>query len=337
MDLPDLSGPSGIRIRLLAPVAIAILVALPVWAFSWGAARTAPRDVPIGVAGPPAAVAQLSERLSAEGMFDVRAYPDLAAARSAIEDREVYGALVLRPGGTTLLKASAGSPAVAEMLEKMAADGPARPEQTIDVVAASPADPRGAVLASSVMPLVIVSVLTGVIVYLVTRSAWGRSLGLFGGAVLAALVVTGIIQGWLGVLGGDWYLNAAVLALIVMAIAGAEMGAEMLLGPKALAVVAPLMVFIGNPWSGASSAPELLPEPVGWIGQALPPGAGVTLLRSTAFFDGAGSARALVVLLAWAALGLTAIHAADWRHRRLKGRPPTATAAQLAARPGSVL
>ncbi|QKW39793.1 hypothetical protein HUT06_41965 [Actinomadura sp. NAK00032] len=197
-------------------------------------------------------------------------------------------------------------------------------------MAASPEDPRGAVLASSVMPLVIVSVLTGVIVYLVTRSAWGRSLGLFGGAVLAALVVTGIIQGWLGVLGGDWYLNAAVLALIVVSIAGAEMGAEMLLGPKGLAVVAPLMVFIGNPWSGASSAPELLPEPVGWIGQLLPPGAGVTLLRSTAFFDGAGGARALVVLLAWAALGLAAIHTADWRRRRSQGRPTAGTAAHLA-------
>ncbi|MFG1851950.1 hypothetical protein ACGFJT_08920 [Actinomadura geliboluensis] len=69
-----------------------------------------------------------SERLGAEGMFDVRTYPDLTAARSAIEDREVYGALVLPPGGTTLLKASAGSQVAAPPAYRYrsAARGPTR-------------------------------------------------------------------------------------------------------------------------------------------------------------------------------------------------------------------
>jgi hypothetical protein len=48
------------------------------------------------------------------------------------------------------------------------------------------------------------------------------------------------------------------------------------------------MVLIGNPFSGVGTGPELLPQPVGAIGQLLPPGAGGNLLRSTAFFDGAG-------------------------------------------------
>ncbi len=66
-----------------------------------------------------------------------------------------------------------------------------------------------------------------------------------------------------------------------------------------------LAVFLfGNPISGVAAAPELLPQPWGTIGQLLPPGAGATLLRSEAFFHGAGSAAPLWTLVAWAAIGL---------------------------------
>jgi hypothetical protein len=70
-------------------------------------------------------------------------------------------------------------------------------------------------------------------------------------------------------------------------------------------VLAALAVFLlGNPLSGLTSAPELLPQPWGAVGQFLPPGAGGTLLRSVAFFDGAGAAAAGWVLGAWAGVGL---------------------------------
>ena len=75
-------------------------------------------------------------------------------------------------------------------------------------------------------------------------------------------------------------------------------------GRAGAAAGALLMVLVGNPLSGVSSAPELLPVPAGAIGQLLPPGAGGSLLRSTAFFDGAGATAPLTVLAAWVALGL---------------------------------
>ena len=69
-----------------------------------------------------------------------------------------------------------------------------------------------------------------------------------------------------------------------------------------------LLVFLfGNPISAVAAAPELLPQPWGMIGQLLPPGAGATLLRSAAFFDGAGSAAPLWTLVAWAAVGLVLV------------------------------
>jgi hypothetical protein len=85
------------------------------------------------------------------------------------------------------------------------------------------------------------------------------------------------------------------------------------------------MVFLGNPFSGAGSAPELLPEPIGGLGQLLPPGAGANLLRSTGFFDGAAATGPVIVPVTWTAIGLAALGAAALRNRR----PVPATAPAL--------
>jgi hypothetical protein len=67
------------------------------------------------------------------------------------------------------------------------------------------------------------------------------------------------------------------------------------------------MVFIGNPFSGVTSAPPLLPEAIDHIGQWLPPGAGGNLLRSTAYFNGNGAAGHVTVLVLWILFGVVAI------------------------------
>jgi hypothetical protein len=115
---------------------------------------------------------------------------------------------------------------------------------------------------------------------------------------------------------GNWAVNAGVLSLTVLAISTTAAGLMALLGAPGLAVAALLMVFIGNPFSGMASAPELLPKPVGLLGQLLPPGAGGNLLRSTAFFAGAGAAGHLTVLVTWAVLGLAAMAAGALWHRQ---------------------
>lgn len=73
------------------------------------------------------------------------------------------------------------------------------------------------------------------------------------------------------------------------------------------------MMLVANPLSGATSAPELLPRPWGAIGQAMPAGAGGTLLRSVAFYDGARSGTPLTVLLIWSAAGLLLLGAGALR------------------------
>ena len=139
---------------------------------------------------------------------------------------------------------------------------------------------------------------------------------LVAGSAIIGLVAAGIVQSWLDVVEGDWIVNAGVLALTVLAIGATITGLYAWLGGAGIGVAAAVMVFIGNPFSAAASAPELLPEPAGGIGQLLPPGAGANLLRSTGFFDGAAAGVPVAVLLAWALGGLALVALAAMRGRR---------------------
>ena len=307
------SSSSGHRPPAAAILVVPLVVALILTLFAWPAAKLGPRDLPVGVAGPAAATAPIEEQLGArEGAFELHRYADEAAAREAIEDRDVYGAFVATPEGPKVLTASAGSQAVAQQLTHAADEAGATVEDVVQ------AGPEATGLASSVLPMVIAGILVGVVAALAASRGLGRAGLVVAGSVLTGLVVTGIVQGWLDVIGGDWIANAGALSLTVLAIAATLAGLYAVVGKAGLAIGALTMIFIGNPFSGVGSAPELLPEPAGAIGQLLPPGAGGNLLRSTGFFDGAGGGGHLTVLAVWALAGLAFLFAAELRDRRTR-------------------
>jgi hypothetical protein len=310
---PD-SGHGGGPGRLIAiPVIAAILLAL----FAWPQANLEPRGLPVGLVGPEEATAPIEAQIAeSPDAMDIHRFANADEAREAIEDREVYGAFVVAPDGVELLTASAASPAVSSALEEVAsageAGGPgasseAPPITVTDVVAGDPDDPRGAAFAAGVLPLLIAGILTGVLCA-TTFPAGGRQIAaLILASALAGLAAVAVTQGWLEVIEGGWLANAAILGLMVLAVAGLVAGCIALLGMPGIALAAVIVVLMGNPWSGIATAPELLPTPVGDIGQLLPPGAGGNALRSTAFFDGAGIGGHLAVLLGWIAVGLGAV------------------------------
>jgi hypothetical protein len=94
--------------------------------------------------------------------------------------------------------------------------------------------------------------------------------------------------------------------LVSSAVAVAVAGAHSLVGAAGIPVVA-FAVFAGNPFSGAQGGTVMLPE--GWwqAGQALPPGALASSLRSVAYFGGTGAPPPLLIAGAWAALGVLAL------------------------------
>jgi hypothetical protein len=289
-------------------VIVVALQALMVALFAWPATRLEPRDLPVLVAGPAPAAQAFAGRLATvqPGAFDLTTVPDAATADQQLRDRDAYAAFVLGPDGLAGLHvASAASPTVAQALTQFAqtaAQG--RPVAVTDVVPTDPGDPRGAGLASALLPLVLTSVAAGLALTIAVGSRGPRVLGLVTYAVLAGLAATAVVQYGLDALPGDYLANAAVVALLALAMAAAVAGLGATFGAGGVALAVLVVFLLGNPLSGLTSAPELLPQPWGALGQLLPPGAGGTLLRSVAFFDGAGGAVAAWVLGAWAAGGL---------------------------------
>lgn len=292
---------------------IATVVALALAAFTWPAASLEPRDLPVGVVG------ATPTPLADAGAFDVHRYATDGEARAAISDRDVYGAI----SGKTIYVATAASPAVASALQAGAPGA-----RVVDVVPGSAADPRGATLGALALPLMLVGIVTAILAILTQRTVRRRLALLAGAPVIAGAIGALLTQTWLDALPGEWLALAGAIGLVVLAVSATVTGLASVIGRPGIGVGAVLMMLVANPWSGITSAPELLPAPAGAIGQLMPAGAGGNLLRSVAFFDGAGGAEHLVVLATWAAIGLSLIATAAVRQRG-RGRsavPAVATA-----------
>ncbi len=296
-------------------VALAAIVIqfLLVTAYMWSSARLAPRDLPIDVAGPRPAVTAVTRQITRAdpGAFRITSTSP-AGARRDITSRRAYGAIIV--GGRTpeLLTASAASPVVAQLLtqvvDKMA--GVSSPVR--DIVPIDSNDPRGAAFGAMLLPLVVTSIMAGALLTLMISAVPWRLAGLAvftigGGTALAAAAKI-----WLGIFPGGYFTLAGVISLIALAVAATVTGLGSLTGHRGRAVVgialgAVITFALGNPFAGATSAPELLPRPWGTIGQWLPPGAGATLLRAIEYFHGARAGEPWAVLAAWAGGGIVLI------------------------------
>ncbi|MEU5597797.1 ABC transporter permease [Streptomyces sp. NPDC020298] len=354
-------------------MALPIAITLAVMAFAWPAARTSPRDVPVGIVGTGPASQHAVEGLTRAkpGAFDFHLYADQQAARSAIKNRDVYGAFAISGHGITVLKATAAGPSVAQLLtdvgqqladratqqitqqkaaQQKAAAAHSRAKthkqaaarqgaagadssvkilvKAVDVVPVATEDPRGAVFSSSVFPLTICGILIGAFVTMARGLARPRHrvLTLLVACAVAALGIYLVAQGFLGALPHHPVATWAILSLDLLAISATAAGVIRLVGPGGLGLSAALMVFVGNAFSGATSAPEMLPEGVDHVGQWLPPGAGASLLRDTTYFDGNAGAGHLAVLALWSVCGLTAVMCGHWVTGEARGTKTGATA-----------
>jgi hypothetical protein len=297
--------------------ALVVVQGLLVLWFAWPASRLAPHHLPIVVAGPAPIASVAADRLrSVQPGFDVTTLPDEAAADQALRDRSAYAALVVAPTGSTLHVAAAASPTVAALLTQAAGQfSNGEPVIVRDIVPNPPKDPRGAGFASGFLPLLLTSAAAGVALLFVIRSHAARLVGLLVFGALAGLVGTALLH-WLGVLTGGYLAEAGVVGLLALAVSAAVSGLGAVFGPAGIGIGALLGFLLGNPISGLTSAPELLPTPWGVVGQFLPPGAAATLLRSVAFFDGAQATRPLIVLAVWGGAGLLLTAIGHYRDRR---------------------
>jgi hypothetical protein len=305
-------GRPPLLIAVLIGIGIVVAQALLVPLFAAPAANLGPRDLPVVVAGPAPAADALAAQLPPDAFAITRA-PDAAAADALLRDHEAYAAFVIGPAGPAVHTASGASPTVAQLVGQAAA---AMNAPVTDVAPGSPDDPRGAGFASGFLPLALTALAAGAALALLVRGHWARFTGVLVFGVLSGAIGPLVLQQWLGVLTGDYLLNAAAIGLFATAVAGTVTGLGAIAGRPGIALGALTVFLVGNPLSAVSAAPELLPQPWGTLGQFLPIGAGGSLLRSTAFFDGAGGARPAWVLAGYAIAGLSLALAGGVRTRR---------------------
>ncbi|WP_370617987.1 hypothetical protein [Mumia sp. Pv 4-285] len=302
----------------VAATLAAFVVTLVVAAFVWPAATTTPHDLPVAVAGPPAAVDAVEKTLdeAAPGRFDLTGVADRDAAVAAVEQRDAYGAIVLGDEPEVLTASAAGA-ATHQAMTRLAgelgtalaarsgAPAPSSPTVTVtDVASLSTDDAQGIGMTAAAFPLVIGGIAGGVVISLLVTGRGRRvaALGLY--AVLAGAGTTAVVQGWFGILQGDAVQNAAAVGLAFLATSSLIVGLSSVIGRAGIGVGALLTLLVANPIASAAQPPEFLPGAWGEIGQLFVPGAAVNLLRSLSYFPEADLTKQLVVLGVWAAAGI---------------------------------
>ena len=285
--------------------------------------KSGPHGLPLGVVGSPAAVEQVDAGLgaAASDAYETRTFASEDALRTAIEEREVVGGFVVDGADVHALVASAGSAVISSTV---AATGEALATATggaatvTDVVPLPEADPSGIGIGGLAFPLVF----GGIVPAVAFRKVFATHLGWAVGGIATFAAVGGIAtSAVLAFLFGSiaataFWPVAAAMALGIAALALPLAGLQELFGGKGFTIGAMVMMFVGNPLAGISTTGAWLPAGLGLIGQLLPPGAAGTLVRSAAYFGGAGGVTAGLTLAVWAGAGVLLLAAGARRRRR---------------------
>ena len=253
--------------RKLLVASIGVLVAVFALVSSNVAANHSPKphSLPIGVVGTPAVgeAARAELARAAPGAFEVHAFQSLTTARTAVLHRSVYGAFQPVPA-TVLLVASAASPPVAALLQRTFASVASRSGRVLavrDLVPLPSSDSSGATTFSAVLSLIIAGLAGTTVIFMLTRhrpEAVRVVLTVVIG-VAAGLITALVTNVLVGAFPDHFFQVWGVATLFVLAIGLPIAAFQVIFGIPGTVIGAVLFLVIGNPASGGSSAPELLP------------------------------------------------------------------------------
>jgi hypothetical protein len=270
----------------------------------------APHHVPLGYVG----AAGAREGLAGEAgdALTLVSYRDRDAAVAGIRRLDVYGAVVVGAGGVELLKSTAASPQVAAVLTALvtsATAGSTAPKVT-EITPLPAGDSAGGGLAVLLQVVILVGTIGAMgLGRLVPRyrANWARGELPVLFLVLYALCAGATIGTLARAFGVGDHLHfaelALSLALVNLAVTASISAVVSLIGSAGAAVGGVLYFLLGAPISGAATALPMMPPAWRDFGQALPPGAGATLLRRVLYFPDAPVGTPLLTLALYAAAG----------------------------------
>ncbi|MFE5853665.1 DUF3533 domain-containing protein [Streptomyces sp. NPDC056500] len=277
-----------------------------------------PHEVPLAVVAPTQPVAREAARRLADlpgDPLDTRVVTDEATARKQIENREIDGALVVRPRSTsdTLLVASASGASLSQAIEETVADAQRAERRSltvVDVVPDSPGDARGLSSFYLVIGWCVGGYLCAAVLAI---SAGARPANTHRALIrLGVLLVYSIVAGLLGTVIAGPILGAltgsvpalwGLGSLLVFTVGAITLALQGLAGIVGIGLAILLVVVLGNPSAGGAYPYPLLPPFWKAIGPALPPGAGTFAARSITYFRGQAMTGPMLVLSAWAVGG----------------------------------
>src|SRR4029077_18246768 len=279
---PEERGPQPrMPVRKLVLVVLGLTVVVVAFFSSYASAlgKPSPRHVPVAVSAPPAALGKL------EASPQLRVYPvaNLARARSLVEDRTAYGALLLpRTGPATLLVANGGGHAVATTLMQLgqqAARARGTPRTTVDLAPTSANDPNGTVEFYCIAFLMLGGAIGATVLGRVAGPVRGPHSALARVGLVAlyaaslSAVVTLFADVALGDLVGHFGFLFLTLWLFVIAVCLAVMGLSVLAGQLASIVLVLVLIILGNPSSGGPVPRPLLNGFYSGLNPVMPQGA----------------------------------------------------------------
>ena len=317
---------------MLAMIGLTAAIVAVFCSYSSAFGKPAAHHIPVAVAASPAVLA----KLEASPMLRVYQVRDLAVARSMVEDRAVYGGLVLpSTGRSTLVVANGGGHAVEAVLVQLGHKVAGTALTTVDVAPTSPDDPNGSLEFYCVVFLGIgaaagatmLARILGPVPHL--RGALKRlGLVMVHIALLSAAVTlfADVVYG--GLVGHFWFLFLTFW-LYVVAVCLAITGIAELAGPLASIVLIGLFIVFGNTSSGGAVPRPLLDGFFSALNPVLPQGAALSALRGVQYFGDRGMGTGLLCLTIWAAVGLALLGVAGLRASRHR---PAVTGAVAMAR-----
>lgn len=265
-----------------------------------------PRDLPVAVVAPAQVVSAVrTQSTKNDDAFDVRSYPSEAAARTAVHDREVFGAFIVGPRGPNLLVAGGNGPSVTQTLQgafTAAAQATGGQLTITDVEPLSAGDSRGLSVFYGAFGVVLAGFLFGLTsMQLAPRLSGATRAGsalVF--SALAGLVVAWLLQPVFGALPAPFLVASEVVGLLALAVGATTTALLKVFGPAGTFIAAVVLLVFGNATSTGILPAQYLPTWLEPLTEILPVGVAVRALRGAAYFYDDGLSTGTLILAGWA-------------------------------------
>lgn len=283
-----------------------------------------PHDLRVGVVAPAPFQERLEERLAREapGAFELVSVTSGAAAREALLEQDLRGALVVESGSATVLVTGATSFAAEEAIRGAFGAAARAAGLEVDIRDLRPLpdrDSRGLSSLFTVIGIVIPSLLFAAAQWALVRDArLAPQLAALGAFALLAGFIAALSVDWIVAALDDFWAVAGFAALLALAVAAPIAGLARLLGPPGVALGALLFVVLGLSSSGGPVGYWFLPGFFRIVSQWLQPGAAITAIRNSVYFDGANLTQPVLLLSGWALAGVALLVAAERRQARAR-------------------